>query len=269
VRVPASYCGLWGIRPTHGRISLAGAAPLAPSFDTVGWFAPSAPLLRAAGAALLAPDAAASAPLPPGRVRWLVGRDAFTLATPEAGAAVYGALSGPAFEGVTAALGQPQEIEIGSVPGAPELDGLKAWMGVFRVTQVRRRVCGWEWGVGEMDGGPGASGNAEHGPAACAAAGSAKGRRRHCCVNAASPPPPYSHAPGQGGVGVPRRVAAAPQPRAGPRHQGALRVGVDDHARAVRGRRRAAHKVGAAGRPGRTGERVVRWWSACSQPPLS
>ena len=34
VRVPASYCGILGLRPTHGRISLTGAATLAPSYDT-------------------------------------------------------------------------------------------------------------------------------------------------------------------------------------------------------------------------------------------
>jgi amidase len=39
VRAPASHCGLYGLRPTHGRISLAGALDLAPSFDTCGWFA--------------------------------------------------------------------------------------------------------------------------------------------------------------------------------------------------------------------------------------
>jgi amidase len=39
VRAPASYCGLFGIRPTHGRIDDAGVHPLSPSFDTVGWFA--------------------------------------------------------------------------------------------------------------------------------------------------------------------------------------------------------------------------------------
>ncbi|WP_166355897.1 amidase family protein [Phytoactinopolyspora limicola] len=36
VRVPASFCGLVGFRPTHGRVSLAGVTPLAPTLDTVG-----------------------------------------------------------------------------------------------------------------------------------------------------------------------------------------------------------------------------------------
>jgi amidase len=37
VRVPASFCGLFGIRCTHGAISTEGVVPLAPSFDTVGF----------------------------------------------------------------------------------------------------------------------------------------------------------------------------------------------------------------------------------------
>lgn len=39
VRVPASNCGIWGWRSTHGLISLAGVNPLAPTFDTVSFFA--------------------------------------------------------------------------------------------------------------------------------------------------------------------------------------------------------------------------------------
>src|SRR6188508_1801053 len=39
VRVPASFCGLYGIRPTHGRIDVTGMLPQAPTSDTTGWFA--------------------------------------------------------------------------------------------------------------------------------------------------------------------------------------------------------------------------------------
>jgi len=53
VRIPASYCGLYGIRPTFGAISLAGACALAPSLDTPGWFTRSAALLAEIGDVLL------------------------------------------------------------------------------------------------------------------------------------------------------------------------------------------------------------------------
>jgi amidase len=50
IRVPASYCGLYGYRPTFGTIDTAGVLPLAQPFDTVGLLARDPGLLtRAAG----------------------------------------------------------------------------------------------------------------------------------------------------------------------------------------------------------------------------
>ena len=53
VRMPASFCGLYGLRPTHGRISLEGVLPQAASFDTVGWFARDAVTFERVGQVLL------------------------------------------------------------------------------------------------------------------------------------------------------------------------------------------------------------------------
>jgi len=36
VRIPSAFCGITGLKTTHGRISLDGVWPLAPSLDTVG-----------------------------------------------------------------------------------------------------------------------------------------------------------------------------------------------------------------------------------------
>ena len=66
VRVPASVCGLFGFRPTHGAVSLERVLPLARSFDTSGWLTASARLLAEAGAVLLppGPDAAPARLIP-------------------------------------------------------------------------------------------------------------------------------------------------------------------------------------------------------------
>lgn len=52
IRVPASYCGLYGFRPTHRADLLAGVAPLAESFDTVGILANRADVLEKVGRTL-------------------------------------------------------------------------------------------------------------------------------------------------------------------------------------------------------------------------
>ena len=53
IRVPASYCGVWGLRPSHGRVPMTGIWPLAPSFDTCGPLAADGELLERAGLAML------------------------------------------------------------------------------------------------------------------------------------------------------------------------------------------------------------------------
>jgi len=53
VRVPASFNGIYGLRPTHERIEHSGVADMAPSFDVPGWFAATPGVFRKVGAVLL------------------------------------------------------------------------------------------------------------------------------------------------------------------------------------------------------------------------
>jgi amidase len=75
VRVPASFCGLYGLRPTHGRIPLDGVLLQAPSYDTVGWFARDLDTLARVGAILLQSSMAAARPR-----RLVIAADAFEVA---------------------------------------------------------------------------------------------------------------------------------------------------------------------------------------------
>lgn len=52
IRVPAASCGLFGLRPTHGAISVSGVRPLAPSFDVVGVLTANPALIGPAFSAL-------------------------------------------------------------------------------------------------------------------------------------------------------------------------------------------------------------------------
>lgn len=56
IRTPASYCNLFGLRPTHGRLSLENCQPLCPSMDTCGFFAKDPAIFTRVGQVLLGQD---------------------------------------------------------------------------------------------------------------------------------------------------------------------------------------------------------------------
>jgi amidase len=83
VRVPASFCGIYGIRPTHGRLDLSGMMAQAPTSDTAGWFARDADTFTRVSSVLLGEEIPASLP-----TRLVVASDAFAFAAPETAAAL-------------------------------------------------------------------------------------------------------------------------------------------------------------------------------------
>jgi amidase len=97
VRAPANHCGLFGIRPTHGCISLEGALDLAPSYDTCGFFARDAATFARVADVLLGTDAS---PLPE-KIRLLWPTDVWAMLDQP----VRDALA-PASEQVQTALGR-------------------------------------------------------------------------------------------------------------------------------------------------------------------
>jgi amidase len=118
VRVPASFCGLYGIRPTHGRLDVTGMLPQAPSSDTTGWFARDADTFARVSSVLLGEQAADLLP-----ANLIVAVDAF----------------GFADAAVAAAL-QPMVARLGTLIGsvreelmAPQ--GLSVWSRAQRTLQ--------------------------------------------------------------------------------------------------------------------------------------
>ncbi len=77
VRVPSSFCGLFGLRPTHGRIPLEGMLLQAPSFDTIGWFARDVETFARVGSVVLPAGSAVQRPQ-----RLVIAEDAWELAEP-------------------------------------------------------------------------------------------------------------------------------------------------------------------------------------------
>ncbi|NEW91194.1 amidase [Rhodopseudomonas sp. BR0M22] len=124
VRVPASFCGIYGIRPTHDAIPLDGVMPFAPSYDTVGWFARDAEMLARVGDVVL-PKAE-----PEPIRRLLIVRDAFEIADDDVAIAL---------RAICAKLDARDEITV--------FDGAKAeWFEAYQVlqgTENWRELGGW------------------------------------------------------------------------------------------------------------------------------
>ena len=119
-RVPAAFCGVYGIRPTHGRTDLNGAMLMAPTFDVAGWFASRADAFAKAGAALLIGEARRETV-----TRLLIAGDAFAQAQPNV------AQAGRAFLAVASSdLPQENEIRIAR-------SDFDSWRQCFRIIQGR------------------------------------------------------------------------------------------------------------------------------------
>ena len=118
VRVPASLCGLYGMRPTLGAVSVEGVLRQAESFDTVGWFARDAATFARTAEALL--GQALPAPTATGL---LVAEDAFALADPGLREAL-----APAIARLAKMLGAATSVEI-------------AESGELEVWNNQRNIC--------------------------------------------------------------------------------------------------------------------------------
>ena len=126
VRVPASFCGLYGLRPTHGLIPLDGMLLQAPSYDTIGWFARDVDTFARVGAMILPPVASTNRPR-----RLVIAEDAFDLAESEVREALESAIDAVAevFDSRTVERLSPTSLEEWS--GHQQiLQSREAWLSI-------------------------------------------------------------------------------------------------------------------------------------------
>jgi amidase len=120
MRIPASFCGVYGIRPTHGRVDMTGAMAMAPTFDVGGWFAGAPGPFRKVGAVLLDGEAQRQ------RIaRVLLARDAFHLADEPVGS------------GLRAFVKRAREELPDCADTTIAPDGFDSWRACFRDIQGR------------------------------------------------------------------------------------------------------------------------------------
>lgn len=138
VRVPAGFCGIFGLRPSHGRIPLQGLMELAGSFDSIGWFARDADLLRRVGQVLLQGENTETVNTASGDGAW---QDSATLLYPvdvwnSVAEPVRAALA-PACARLEADYGSMRRITLAPDADA-DADAPTRWANAFRIIQ------GWE-----------------------------------------------------------------------------------------------------------------------------
>lgn len=114
VRVPGSFCGIFGLRTSFGRVSVAGVMAMAPSFDTVGWMARSPEIMSRVGEVYFGNRK------PQSPTRLLLARDAFAIPNPRVAEALLP---------LAKSLGPVAEVDL-------YRGGVEHWLNTFRPLQL-------------------------------------------------------------------------------------------------------------------------------------